>query len=93
MMRIPVGHWFEVVINWLTNNFSGFFDGVSRCGNGGPFRLQGRLAVPHPLVLVVLFGALAWWLAGRGMGIFTLLGMYLIYNIGYGAPPWRRSHW
>ena len=83
MIRIPVGHWFEVVINWLTNNFSGFFDGVTSVVTAVLSAFKAVLLFPPPLVLVVIFALLAWWLAGRGMGIFTLLGMYLIFNMGY----------
>lgn len=44
--------------------------------------LEGLLALSPPLLLMVLLAALAWYLAGYGPALFTLLGMFLIHNFG-----------
>ncbi|MBD3166415.1 ABC transporter permease subunit [bacterium] len=44
--------------------------------------LEWILALPPAIVLIVLLTALAWWLAGRGVAIFTLIGMLLIDSMG-----------
>lgn len=80
---IDIGGWFEVVINWLTANFGPLFDGIREVVNAVLFALNQTLLWPHPFILVVLFAALAWWLARRGVGIFTFFGMLLIYYMGF----------
>jgi glycine betaine/proline transport system permease protein len=45
--------------------------------------LKFALLLPHPLLLIALFTALAWWMAQRGVALFTGCGMLLIYNMGY----------
>ncbi len=72
----------EEVIDWMTKNFSGFFTAVkgalSGIIDGGSWLL---MAIP---VAVFIVGAifLAWWISGKGMAVFTGIGLFLIYNLG-----------
>ena len=72
----------EDVIDWMTKNFSGFFTAVkgalSGIIDGGSWLL---MAIP---VAVFIVGAifLAWWISGKGMAVFTGIGLFLIYNLG-----------
>jgi glycine betaine/proline transport system permease protein len=83
MIRLNIGDIFENGINWLTENWSGFFElvtaGVTGLLNGSNWLLMG----PHPLIMIAIFTAIAWIAARRGVAIFTLLGMLLIYNMGF----------
>ncbi len=82
-LKIPIGELFENLITWLTDNLGVVFDGI---GTGVTAILSGLktlLLFPHPLIMIALLTVLAWWVARRGVGIFTLLGMLLIYNMGY----------
>lgn len=80
--KIPIGDFMEEVIDWMTKNFSGFFTTVkgalSGIIDGGSWLL---MAIP---VAVFIVGAifLAWWISGKGMAIFTGIGLFLIYNLG-----------
>lgn len=80
--KIPIGDFMEEVIDWMTKNFSGFFTAVkgalSGIIDGGSWLL---MAIP---VAVFIVGAifLAWWISGKGMAIFTGIGLFLIYNLG-----------
>ncbi|WP_195376785.1 ABC transporter permease [Anaerotruncus rubiinfantis] len=80
--KIPIGDFMEEVIDWMTKNFSGFFTAVkgalSGIIDGGSWLL---MAIP---VAVFIVGAifLAWWISGKGMAVFTGIGLFLIYNLG-----------
>lgn len=80
--KIPIGDFMEEVIDWMTKNFSGFFTAVkgtlSGIIDGGSWLL---MAIP---VTVFIIGAilLAWWISGKGMAVFTGIGLFLIYNLG-----------
>lgn len=80
---IPIGTWFETLINWLTDNLDAFFDGIGSMVTGILDATEFMLLLPHPLVMILFFTALAWFAARYGVAIFTLLGMLLIYNMGY----------
>lgn len=77
-----IGKVFENVIDWLTDNFSGLFDLTSTIIEGILNGLYVFFSVFPPLVLVVILGAIAWWIAKKGTGIFTLLGFFLIFAMG-----------
>lgn len=79
---INVGGWFELIINWMTSHWKPFFNGVSAIVSGVVNAISTVLLFPHPFIVIAVFTALAWWLAKRGAGIFTLIGFFLIYIMG-----------
>ncbi|MCF7801391.1 MAG: proline/glycine betaine ABC transporter permease [Candidatus Marinimicrobia bacterium] len=80
---INIGGWFETIINWLMDNLGPFFNAIREGVNSVLSVLNNILLFPHPLIMIAIFTALAWWLAKRGIGIFTLIGMLLIYYMGF----------
>ncbi len=83
MYRLDVGGVFEAVINWLTANLGPFFDGISSTVKAILAGFKGGLLFPHPFIVIVIFTAIAWYTAKKGVGIFTLIGLLLIYNMGF----------
>lgn len=81
--KIPVGDTFESLINWLTDNLELFFDSIGSTVTAILAGLKFILLLPHPLLMIVILTAIAWWTAKRGVAIFTVLGMLLVYNMGY----------
>lgn len=84
---VDVGGGFETVVRWMQVNFRVFFDairgGVNAFLSGTTFLLN----LPPALVMIVLFTALAWYLASRGVAIFTFIGFGLIWYMGL----WRAT--
>lgn len=78
MFDIPVGDAFEFAINWLTDNLSGFFDLVTLIVDSFLVGIENILLFPHPIVMIILLSALAWYVSGKGVGIFTVLGLLVI---------------
>ncbi len=86
MVELRVGDIFEASILWLTDNFEGVFDIISASVTAFVSLWKSALLFPPAYVSVVLFALLALLLAGRGVAIFTLVGMFLIDSMELWVP-------
>ena len=82
-LEIPIDAWVEFVVkDWLVPNFRFVFQAIQKpvawLLNGFE---AGLLATPV-LVMVVVLTAIGWSVAGRRIGIFTLLSLLLIDMMG-----------
>ncbi len=82
MFNVPVGEVFEGLVNWLQLYASGLFDLISVSIEFIVSNIQQGLLFIPVLFLIALVSALAYYLSSRGVAIFTLLGMLLIYSMG-----------
>ena len=81
---LPVGEGARDATNWVTANLGGFFDTLSDGLEWVIDRFLWLLETPPPLVVIVLFAALAYALRRSiAITLFTLLGLLLILNLGY----------
>lgn len=82
--KLPVGKWMKALVDWLTDNATWFFDAVSLALEAFIDGLLWLLQTPHPLLVVVVVTALAYW-ARRSVlfTVFTAAGLLLIINQGY----------
>ncbi|TDQ77685.1 glycine betaine/proline transport system permease protein [Dongia mobilis] len=79
--RIPIGELSKTFVDWLTNNFEGFFRGVTV---GLNFVLEGTvnalLAIPD-VILLLLITALSYLLQRSWkLALFTAVGLLLVMN-------------
>ncbi|MBW7916020.1 MAG: proline/glycine betaine ABC transporter permease [Trueperaceae bacterium] len=84
--RVPLADWVETAVRWIQVQYAAGFDGFSdlvRVVIDG--LLAGLVAVP-PLALVAVLAALVAWQAGWRLGVFALLGLFLVHNIGLWTP-------
>ncbi|MCR1898547.1 proline/glycine betaine ABC transporter permease [Irregularibacter muris] len=82
MINFHIGPAFEAFIDWLTNNFASFFDGMR---SGILFIIEGFesiLLFPPALLLIAIIALIAWKVAGKGVAIFSLIGLFLIDAMG-----------
>ncbi|EJZ19768.1 proline/glycine betaine ABC transporter permease, partial [Rhizobium sp. Pop5] len=82
--KIPIGSWAKSFVDWLTSNGEWFFNQLafllSHVIDGLLFVLQK----PHPLIVIAVVAALAFWLRRSiAITLFTFLGLLLIMNQGY----------
>lgn len=85
ILVINIGKYIEIAINWLTENFAPLFDAINT-GIGGfidGFQ-NGLMWIPF-YIMIALLTVLAWYKAGKGIGIFTALGLLLIWGMGFWA--------
>lgn len=80
---INIGKYIEIAINWLTENFAPFFDAVN-VGIGGFIEGFQNVLMWIPFyVTIALLTLLAWYKSGKGVGVFTALGLLLIWGMGF----------
>lgn len=82
--KIPIGPWAKAFVDWLTTNGEWFFNELAALLTHVIDALLFVLQTPHPLVVLVVITAIAYWLR-RSVGIaaFTFFGLLLIMNQGY----------
>lgn len=75
--RIPLGDWFDVVIDWMTHNLDGLLDAISDSGSFINEHLTNLLLTAPPLAMVAVFALIAWlfrsWKLAAGTAITFLL--------------------
>lgn len=81
--KIPLAEWIEAIVDFLTDNFSAFFDsittGIEKMAEG----LVWLLSIGPNFLLIAVIALLAWWVANWKVGLFSLIGLWLINNLGY----------
>jgi glycine betaine/proline transport system permease protein len=82
--KVPVGTWGKWFFDYLTTNFSWFFNGIAQ---GLTKSLEGTinfvLAAP-PIVIVLIASFLAWYLPRSiKLGLATAIGLLFIINLGF----------
>ena len=82
MINLPIGKVFEAVIDWLTDNLDPVFDAISFILTQLIEAFEAGLLFVPSIILIILLAALAWWIAGRGVGLFTLIGMFVVDGMG-----------
>ncbi|GAB0166903.1 proline/glycine betaine ABC transporter permease [Lysinibacillus sp. CTST325] len=81
---IPVGPWVESVMDWLTSNFSVFFNLIQKNGKLLMNQVTDLLVSIPPIILILLVVIFAFFVTGKkfGLATFSLLGLLFIYNQG-----------
>jgi glycine betaine/proline transport system permease protein len=82
MFSINIGDYIEQGINWLTENFKPFFDGISAALSALINLLQQVLMTLPSWVVILILALLSWYVVNRGVALFTLLGLLLIDGMG-----------
>ena len=81
-MNLDIGGIFEIAINWLTDHGEAVFDNIAMVIESVVTGFYHVLMFPHPWVAIGILTAIAYWTAKRGVAVFTLFGMGLIYHMG-----------
>ncbi|MCO7127164.1 proline/glycine betaine ABC transporter permease [Sporolactobacillus shoreicorticis] len=81
--KIPIGHWADLLVQFITNHFEGFFGYIAAGIQSFVDSLVWLFAFMTPIVFILLLAAIAFWRRGIGVALFTLIGLILIYDLGY----------
>ncbi|MTI15808.1 choline ABC transporter permease subunit [Rhodobacteraceae bacterium RKSG542] len=82
--KLPIGRWAQERVNWLTDNATGFFDGISIAIEGLIDAVLWVLQTPSPLAIVAVAVALSFFVRRSVIfSIFVGLSLLLIINQGY----------
>lgn len=80
---IDIGQYIAVAVNWLTDHLEPFFNLIKNTGNASILGLEWVLTTIPFFIVIALFTALAWWKSGKGVALTTVLGLTLIYLMGF----------
>lgn len=81
---IPLATWVESAMDWLTSNFSGFFNTIQQFGKLLMNQVTDLLISIPAIILILLVVIFAFFVAGKkfGLAAFSLIGLLFIYNQG-----------
>ena len=80
---IDIGQYIAVAVNWLTDHLEPFFNLIKKTGNASIIGLEWVLTTIPFFIIIALFTGLAWWKSGKGVALTTLVGLTLIYLMGF----------
>lgn len=81
--KIPLGDWVDSFVDWITITFAGLFSFFTNVMDGILNLIVEVLSVGPPLVLIIVLALLVAYTSRWPLGIFTLISLLLIYNLGY----------
>ena len=84
--KIPLADWMDAFVNWLTVNLEVAFDGITNFLQAIVDGLVLGFGYVPSYVFMILLTLLAWKVASKGIALFTLIGLFLIANLGYWEP-------
>ncbi len=80
---IDIGKYVEIIVNWMTINFKPFFDLIKNGGNSFIEGIEWVLVSIPFYVIILALAALAYFRVNKSTAITTLLGLILIYLMGF----------
>lgn len=79
--KIPLGDWVEAFEDWLGEHFQPVFDGIKLVIGSIVGALEWVFDATPALLLIAIISLLAYWLGRWRIGLFTLAGLLLIWNL------------
>lgn len=80
-VRIPIGHWIDLVVIWLTDNLATVFDAVSRVVGFILLKIDFLFNwIPWPISIGVIV-VIAWLVSGRRVAIFSAIALFLMGSL------------
>jgi len=83
MQKIPLGAWIDSLVDWITITFAGLFSFLTNMIDGLLNILVDILSAGPPIVLIIILTLLVTYTSRWPLGIFTLVSLLLIDNLGY----------
>lgn len=81
-IRLPIGDFVDRFVTFLLEHFGYVFDKLDNLIYACTMIIEDGLFFIPTWLFIVLAALLAWKLAGRGVGLFTLIGFAVVYNLG-----------
>jgi glycine betaine/proline transport system permease protein len=80
---IPLDVWITNVVNWLVEGYRWFFQLIKWPVDFILSGVSDGLLATSPLLVIALFGVIAWRVSGLKLAAFTLLSLVLIGLLGF----------
>jgi glycine betaine/proline transport system permease protein len=83
LYTLPLDDWIEVVVkDWLVPNFRPAFRAIQWPVDQMLSGIEAALLAAPFVLFLVLAGLIAWWIAGRGVALFTVLAFAFLDLLG-----------
>ncbi len=86
MFKLPIDDWVDALVNFLLDNFQGFFDAIAAVVEAVAGGIEGTLLAIPALVLIAALTLLGLWRLGTGFAVFTAVALGLILGMGLWKP-------
>ncbi|BBI33004.1 glycine betaine ABC transporter substrate-binding protein [Cohnella abietis] len=83
MPKLPLDRWVEGIVDWLAINLSFIFDLLSSVIGGTVDAFSNLFHILPAWVVIILLAALAYRLGRWTLALFAIIGLVLIWNLGY----------
>ncbi len=80
---INIGQYVEQLVGWMTTHMAFLFEAIKNTGNNTIGGVESLLLALPFYLLIALLVIIAWFNVGKGMSVFTLLSLLLIYFMGF----------
>lgn len=84
---IPLDDWIESGVGWVVTNFRPFFTAVKAPVDATLTAVDSTFNAVPPLLMIALFGIIAWQLSGKRLAIGSVIGLVMLGAIGV----WQES--
>tara|TARA_R110001592_G_scaffold59200_1_gene179619 strand:- start:70932 stop:72002 length:1071 start_codon:yes stop_codon:yes gene_type:complete len=79
---IPLQDWVETFVSWLVFHFRPVFSAIKTPIDTTLQTIEAMLQSVSPLIMILIFGLLAWQLVGKRFGLMAALGLMFVGAIG-----------
>ncbi|MBB6636867.1 glycine betaine ABC transporter substrate-binding protein [Cohnella thailandensis] len=83
MRKLPLDQWVESVVDWVGSNLGVIFTLLSSIINGIVYAFSSLFHLLPPWLTILLIAALAYRLGRWRLALFTVIGLLLIWNLGF----------
>ncbi|GGH87359.1 glycine betaine/proline transport system permease protein [Pullulanibacillus pueri] len=81
--KIEIGTWVQDAVDAFVNHTETFFTGLGNGINWFVEQLVDGFTWINPFVFIIIVAAIAFWRSGWGVAIFSLVGLWFIFDLGY----------
>ncbi|MED4402684.1 ABC transporter permease [Metabacillus fastidiosus] len=81
--KLPIANWIDSIIEWLVNHFEPVFEGASTVVESFVDGIVSGLGIIPSFLLMIIVGLIAWKVCNWKIALFTIIGLFLIDNLGY----------
>ncbi|MGN7456051.1 ABC transporter permease [Paenibacillus pasadenensis] len=81
--KLPLDKWVDAAVDWIESSLGFVLDPIAAGIEGAVEGISYVLHLLPALAMIVLLAALAWRFMRWKMALFTLVGLFLIDNLGY----------
>lgn len=81
--KIPLDEWVTLFVDFLKDHFSTFFESITEVIKFMTEGLTSMISFVPAIIFIIIIALIAWWVVNWKLGLFTLIGLGLVDNLGY----------